>query len=628
MPEMPTSRSMFTLKDVEGSVTTFAGTGSPDVDHWIQELEECALTVEWNQLQLFIYSKQLLSGAAKSFIRSQVNIRNWDSLKAALRREFAVKISSAEVHRKLGQRVLAKGETLQEYLYALMEIAKPVNLDEESLIDYFVKGVPDATANKIMLYQNKTIRDLKEQIEVYKKVRGTYKGSFRNEQRTAETEGSKGFVSKPEFMRKCFKCGDPSHLKKDCKKKDNFNCYRCGQPGHRAAQCKTEHEVKKESNTNAIHLESAATKPKSELTASGLELKVVKHPVVQFKGLADTGADLCLMRRNIFLKIGSKLLTGREKCLTGIGESQVLMFGSIILPVEIDNIEMEVQFRVVPEEDMGFDAILGRTILDIVDMKVTKEGTKFLRRNVSRSIDEEQSNIDTDFLQEFRGMCAEQVAVSGQVDLSHLDQSQVVEVKNLIEEYVAERNVDAPVQMKIILKDEIPVYQHPWRFPVCDQKTVNDQVKEWLSEKIIQPSTSEYASPVVLVSKKNGKKRLCCDYRKLNEKIIRDNFPMAHMETVLDKLQGSKIFTTLDLTNGFFHVPIEPVSGSGFKNLVNFFIKIGATYGENVDVDDLIPHERTLSRNAEKLAMEKRKIVAEDVKDLMKSGGVAATLDM
>jgi len=139
-------------------------------------------------------------------------------------------------------------------------------------------------------------------------------------------------------------------------------------------------------------------------------------------------------------------------------------------------------------------------------------------------------------------MCAEQAAVSDHVDLSHLNQSQQSAAKSMIEEYAPERNAK---------------HKHPRRLPVCDQKTVDHQVQDWLAEKIIQPSTSEYASPVVLVSKKNGKKRLCCDYRKLNEKIIRDNFPMAHMETVLDKLQGSKIFTTLDLTNGFFHVPIE-----------------------------------------------------------------------
>jgi len=64
----------------------------------------------------------------------------------------------------------------------------------------------------------------------------------------------------------------------------------------------------------------------------------------------------------------------------------------------------------------------------------------------------------------------------------------------------------------------------------------------------------------VLVDKKNGKKRLCCDYRKLNEKIVRDNFPTAQMDCVIKKLQGGQVFTTLDLTNGFFHVSVSPES--------------------------------------------------------------------
>jgi len=46
--------------------------------------------------------------------------------------------------------------------------------------------------------------------------------------------------------------------------------------------------------------------------------------------------------------------------LTGIGESQALTFGSIVIPVEINNMHMKVEFHVVPDEDMGFEAILGR----------------------------------------------------------------------------------------------------------------------------------------------------------------------------------------------------------------------------------------------------------------------------
>jgi len=89
---------------------------------------------------------------------------------------------------------------------------------------------------------------------------------------------------------------------------------------------------------------------------------------------------------------------------------------------------------------------------------------------------------------------------------------------------------------------------------------VDSQIQEWIAEGIIKPSTSEYASPIVLVVKKNGTKRLCRDYRKLNEKIVRDNFPMVQMDSVIEKLQGAMVFTTLDLTNGYFHVPVAEKS--------------------------------------------------------------------
>jgi len=226
------------------------------------------------------------------------------------------------------------------------------------------------------------------------------------------------------------KCVDLSNSKKDCKKKDNNNYYRCGKPGHRPAQCKIEIEVKQESNANAVHVEIAATKPKSEFTAFGLGLKIIKSSYAQFKGLFDTGADLCLMRRNIFLQLGNETLTRKEKCFTGIGESQILPFGSIVIPVEIDNMHIKMEFHVVPDEDMGFDAILGRTILDIVDMKVTKECTEFMRRYESKSNEDKHINFGSKFLRDFKNMCAEQAAVSEHIILSHLNQSQQSAVKS------------------------------------------------------------------------------------------------------------------------------------------------------------------------------------------------------
>jgi len=120
--------------------------------------------------------------------------------------------------------------------------------------------------------------------------------------------------------------------------------------------------------------------------------------------------------------------------------------------------------------------------------------------------------------------------------VEHLSQEIASEVESLIESYNPKRNLTSPVEMKILLTDDLPVFQHPRRLAYCDQKIVDEQVQEWIEEGIIKPSTSEFASPVVLVDNKDGKKRLCCYYRKLNEKIVRDNFPAAQMDYSTSRL--------------------------------------------------------------------------------------------
>ncbi|GFU49995.1 hypothetical protein TNCV_2362701 [Trichonephila clavipes] len=111
--------------------------------------------------------------------------------------------------------------------------------------------------------------------------------------------------------------------------------------------------------------------------------------------------------------------------------------------------------------------------------------------------------------------------------------------------------------MRIILKDEEPVCQHPRRLAFTERQEVNKQIEEWLNEGIIRPSSAEYASPIVMVKKKDGSSRICIDYRKLNQKLVKDKFPLPIIEDVLDTLQEAKEYSTLDLRNGFFHVDVD-----------------------------------------------------------------------
>ena len=151
-------------------------------------------------------------------------------------------------------------------------------------------------------------------------------------------------------------------------------------------------------------------------------------------------------------------------------------------------------------------------------------------------------------------MClnVEQLQSKVELELNHLSKRNKETVSRLISKYKPQKRAESLVEMKIILKDDIPVYQRPRRVPFADQIVVDNQIAEWLQEGIMQPSFSEYASPIVLAPKKDGSKRLCCDFRNLKKKIERDNFPKPLIDVVLDKLQGAKVYTTLNLANGFF----------------------------------------------------------------------------
>lgn len=80
----------------------------------------------------------------------------------------------------------------------------------------------------------------------------------------------------------------------------------------------------------------------------------------------------------------------------------------------------------------------------------------------------------------------------------------------------------------------------------------------WLSKSIYKSSQSNYASPVVLVWKKNGALRTCVDYQQLNAKVKRDAFPLPRMEESLDVLGGVRLFFTIDLASAHNQVEVAP----------------------------------------------------------------------
>ena len=105
-----------------------------------------------------------------------------------------------------------------------------------------------------------------------------------------------------------------------------------------------------------------------------------------------------------------------------------------------------------------------------------------------------------------------------------------------------------------------PIATRAWRQPIHVQAEVQEWLDDLLKCGIIHPSRSPCCSPVVVVTKSNGKKRLCIDFRKLNSATTRGSFPLPRIEDILNVLSGCNCFSTLDMKSGYHQMKVAQLT--------------------------------------------------------------------
>ena len=113
------------------------------------------------------------------------------------------------------------------------------------------------------------------------------------------------------------------------------------------------------------------------------------------------------------------------------------------------------------------------------------------------------------------------------------------------------------VKHHIKLTDNTPFKHRPRPIHPHDVDAVKKHLQELLDSGVIRESESPFASPIVVVRKKNGSVRLCIDFRKLNSQTIKDAYALPNLEEVFSLLTGSKWFSVLDLKSGYYQVEME-----------------------------------------------------------------------
>ena len=166
---------------------------------------------------------------------------------------------------------------------------------------------------------------------------------------------------------------------------------------------------------------------------------------------------------------------------------------------------------------------------------------------------------------------------------------------------------------KIELTTSEPIRVKPYPIPYAKRTTIEEEVQKMLKAGVIEPSRSDYNSPVVIVKKKDGTNRFCIDFRKINSVTRFDTEPMDNYEDIIARTGNDNIFSKLDFSKGYWQIPMEesskrytafttPTGSYQFRRNPFGLVNSGSAFNrvarkllagiEHVDayVDDVLPH--------------------------------------
>jgi len=184
-----------------------------------------------------------------------------------------------------------------------------------------------------------------------------------------------------------------------------------------------------------------------------------------------------------------------------------------------------------------------------------------------------------------------------------------------------------PFDHKIqLLPGSQPVNIRPYRYSPVQKDEIEKQLKEMLSSGIIRPSTSPYASPVLLVKKKDGTWRFCVDYRHLNAQTVKNKHPLLVVDELIDELTGAQWFSKLDFRAGYHQICIDPGdtyktafkthhglfeflvmpfgltnAPATFQGIMNLIFAVLLRKGVLVFMDDILVYSKTLAEHVKLL---------------------------
>lgn len=296
---------------------------------------------------------------------------------------------------------------------------------------------------------------------------------------------------------------------------------------------------------------------------------------VKVNALLDTGSTMCLVSPSVataLIRGGAASKTRPTEIRTAGGMVVVSEFVTCQLSTKVQGrsvrVELEAGVRDVGEElVLGFPFLQSAGLLFLLEQAAVGacNGNRSVRPEcptarasavVSGQRDRDGEGSDGEDDSDGDALVTPTVSPDASQELASAIRATLEEYSDLFGDLPPEGALVEPMPIDLI-PGESPRTYNPRRLSPAMQQVVAGEVEELLKAGVIVPSSSRFASPTVLVKKKDGGRRLCVDYRGLNSCTIDMKFPLPHTKTILERMAGRRVFATLDLRQGFHQIPLE-----------------------------------------------------------------------
>lgn len=274
------------------------------------------------------------------------------------------------------------------------------------------------------------------------------------------------------------------------------------------------------------------------------------------KGLIDTGSACTLIRTSVVEKYSMAVTITSDSVLRGFAGQMITSNRSTRCEIRVMDAVARVDAIVVSDNHLIYDVIVGRDFLEQEHIITVKKGNKLTFKQLPAINVKDENIVDVNYSSIRKddtitiptGAISEEARQQGTALLEGF--------RECISLSMSELGKTDAASLSIRCTSDVPIVYRPYRLAENEKSIVRNITQELLDNDIIRESNSPYASPILLIKKKNGEYRMCVDFRKLNAVTIKDKYPMPLIEEQIDKLGGNKYFTGLDLASGYYQVPM------------------------------------------------------------------------